>query len=79
MFVDDVERERYDVLITRKISEPKYLDVELLQALGLWDNINAFLGRLGWSDYVQLRFPVYEKLVLCLWMMCNVKDMIFGY
>jgi len=34
-----------------------------LQALGLWDDLNALLGVLGWQDYVQLRFPVYEKLV----------------
>ena len=55
MFVDDV--------VIRKISTPKYIDVELLQALGMWDDMNTLLGHLGWHDNVQLQFPVYEKSV----------------
>ena len=61
--MDDLQREKYDALVTRKISAPKYIDVELLQALGMWDNMNALLSHLGWSDYMHLQSPVYEKLV----------------
>ncbi|KAJ8431382.1 hypothetical protein Cgig2_027976 [Carnegiea gigantea] len=63
IFVDDLQREKYDALVARKISAPKYIDVELLQALRMWDDVNALLGHLGWPDYVHLQFPVYEKLV----------------
>jgi len=63
VFVEDVQRERYDALVTRKISAPKYIDVELLQGLGMWDDMNASIGHLGYCDYVQLQFPVYEKTV----------------
>ena len=63
MFVDGVQCERYDTLFTRRISEPKYLNVEMLQALDMWNDIDALLGHLGWLDYVQLRFPMYEKLI----------------
>ena len=45
-------------MVTRKISEPKYIDINLLQALGLWDDLNTLLG-----VFVQLRFPIYEKLL----------------
>ena len=61
--MDDLQREKYDALATRKISAPKYIDVESLQALGMCDDVNSLLGHLGWSDYVHLQFPVYEKLV----------------
>jgi len=39
-------------LVTRKIITVKYIDVELLQALGMWDDMNTLLGHLGWRDYV---------------------------
>ena len=63
MFVDDVQCERYDTLVIRKISAPKYIDVELLRELGMWEDMNTLLDHFGWHDYLQLQFPVYEKLV----------------
>jgi len=61
--MDDVQCERYDASVTRKISAPKYIDVGFLQALGMWDDVNTSVGHLGWRDYVQLQFSMYEKLV----------------
>ena len=36
-----------------RISAPKYIDVELLQALVMWDDMHTLIGHLGWHDYVQ--------------------------
>ena len=47
VFVDDVQRERYDALMSRIISEPKYVDTSLLRLLHLWDDLNALFGVLG--------------------------------
>ena len=52
VFVDVVQREQFDTLVTRTISAPIYIDIKLLQALGMWDDINALLGDLGWHDHV---------------------------
>ena len=63
VFVDDVQCERYNALVIRKISARKYLDIEFLQALDLLDDMNTLLAHLGWLDYLHLKFPVYKKLV----------------
>ena len=55
VLVDNVQCERYDALVTRKISAPKYIDDEFLKALGMWDDMNAMLSHLGWRHYVQLQ------------------------
>lgn len=46
VFVDEVQCEKYDGLVTKKISAPKYINVKLLQALGMWDDMNARVGHL---------------------------------
>jgi len=63
VFLDDAQGAHYDALASRRISEPKYVDVQLLHTLSLWDALDALFGVLGWSNYVYLRLPVYEKFV----------------
>ena len=63
VFIDDEQRNRCDELVSRKNSEPKYMDIGLLQTLHLWANMSSLFGVLGWTDYVQLQFPVYKKFV----------------
>ena len=47
VFVNDTQCEHYDALVIREISDTKCIDIDLLQALGLWDDLNALLGVLG--------------------------------
>ena len=49
--------------MSRKIFEPKYVDVGLLQTLHLRDDMSSLFGVLGWTDHVQLQFPVYEEFL----------------
>jgi len=41
VFVDDMQRERYDSSMYRKVSEHKYVDIGLLQSLYLWNDLHA--------------------------------------
>jgi len=63
VFIDDEQWNHYDELVSWKISEPKYVDVGLSQSLHLWDDMNSLFGVLGWTEYVQLQFSIYEKFV----------------
>jgi len=47
VFLDDAQRVRYDVLVSRRTSEPKYVDLELLRSLSLWDELDALFGVYG--------------------------------
>ena len=49
--------------MSHKISEDKYVNVELLQFLYLWDDLNSLFSALGWQCYVDIRLPKYKKLV----------------
>ena len=48
VLLDHVQRERYDALVNRKISTPRYIDVELLRAIGMWDAMHTF--SVIWGD-----------------------------
>ena len=42
------------LLVSHKISEPKYIDVDLLRTLHLWDDLTMLFGVFGWQNYVKL-------------------------
>jgi len=53
---------RYDLVASRQISEPKYMDVDLLKNLGPWDSLSALLEVAGWAELMRLALPMYEHL-----------------
>ena len=53
---------RYDSFATRRIVEPKYMDIELLTSFGLWDSLRELIEVAGWTNFLRFTFPVYERL-----------------
>ena len=62
-FLDAEHAKRYDTIVSRKICAPSYLDVDMLRTLHLYDDLVILLGNLGWTDFVPLQEPVYERLI----------------
>jgi len=62
-FLDTNHAPHYDVIITRKIRAPSYLDEQMLTALQLFDDLKILLSRLSWVHFVSLQEPVYEWLI----------------
>lgn len=56
-FKDREQRDRYNVLVKRKIVNTKYLDDQVLETLGLADDITWMLDNVGWSTFAHTRYP----------------------
>jgi len=54
VFLDAKHASRYDAIVTRKLSAPRYLDRQMLETLHLYDDLRCLLGILGWKNFVQL-------------------------
>ena len=63
VFMDAEHASRYDSIVTRKLSAPRYLDRQMLETLSLYDDLRRLLVTLGWVHFVELQEPVYERLV----------------
>jgi len=53
---------RFDSIASRWIIEAKYMDVEFLKTIGLWDSLNELIRVAGWTESMGLAFMVYERL-----------------
>ena len=53
---------RYDFIAGRKIIEPKYMDVDFLKIVGLWDSISKLIEVVRWTEFLSLTLLVYEPL-----------------
>jgi len=63
-FKNDEQRDRYNVLVKRKIACTRYMDNTVLEALGLNDDFNWMLEQVGWTHFFNLRYPTYVDLTL---------------
>ena len=54
VFMDADHAHCYDVVVSRKICAPNYLDVEMLTTLHLYDDLVILLCNLGWANFVIL-------------------------
>ena len=63
-FVSDAQKSRYELLITRNTSEQKYFHANTLRQLGLLDDMLVLFGRLGWTEYVNMQYPSYDRLMV---------------
>ena len=61
-FIDQEQTIHYDSIVSRRITEPKYIEFVMLKSLAMWESINEFLEVAGWVDHMNMTKPVYEKL-----------------
>jgi len=52
---------RYDSVASGRIIELKYMNVDLLKNLGLWDSLNELLEVARWTKFMSLALPVCER------------------
>ena len=62
VFIDAQQASCYDVIVSRKICAPNYLDVDMVNTLLLCDDLRLLLRNLGWENFVALQEPIYEQL-----------------
>jgi len=58
---------RYDSLASRKFIKPKYMDVDFVKTVGLWDSISELPGVVGWTEFLSLALLVHERLCWEFW------------
>lgn len=63
-FVNDEQKSRYELLVTRNTSEQKYFHADSLCSLGLLDDWLTLLVRLGWTEYINMQCTSYDRLMV---------------
>ncbi|KAJ1406078.1 hypothetical protein SESBI_25333 [Sesbania bispinosa] len=61
---DQMQKDRYDNLVKRKIVTTRYFDENALATLGLLDEVKWLIDRVGWNQFLTIKSPSYEKLSL---------------
>ncbi|KAK4415036.1 hypothetical protein Salat_2610700 [Sesamum alatum] len=61
MDLDD--RNRYEGLHSRTITNTRYIDNEVLDMLGISDDVEYLFAGLGWHYFMFTRWPTYPRLV----------------
>ena len=63
-FVNADQQARYTLLLNRPMFCTKYIDEYALQTLGLLDDVMWMFQRVGWTKWVALRRPTYERITI---------------
>ena len=63
-FKDDAQRTRFEKLSRRTITATRYADETCLRTLGLFDSVDWMFNQIGWSHFLTLRHPTYERITL---------------
>jgi len=63
-FSSDEQKSRYELLATRHASEQKFFHADSLRTLGMLDDLLTLFGRLGWSDYINMQYASYDRLMI---------------
>ncbi|KAK4421798.1 hypothetical protein Salat_2130400 [Sesamum alatum] len=53
----------YEGLRSHTITNTRYIDNEVLDVLGISDDVEYLFARLGWHDFMFTRWPTYPRLV----------------
>ena len=64
IFANDAHKVKYESLCSRLTSEQKFLHVESLQTLGLYENMQTLLGNLGLLHFVERKCATFDRLTL---------------
>ena len=52
-------RNKFNQLMSRQFAPMKYLSPSLLQRVGLLDEVNMYIARMGWEAFILMRHPQY--------------------
>lgn len=63
-FKDETQKARHNTLVKRKVVNNRYLDNNLLEVLELNDGIFWMLKQVGWTAFVNIKYPTYIRLTL---------------
>jgi len=62
--VNDAQKLKYESLSVRMTSEQKFLHVESLQNLGLYEDMQTLLENLGLLHFVERKCATFDRLTL---------------
>ncbi|KAK7380962.1 hypothetical protein VNO78_33481 [Psophocarpus tetragonolobus] len=74
-FGSPTQEERYSYLKKRKISPTVYWDEDTVQTLGFEADVDHMFTNIGWKNFVEMKFPVYEAITLEFLSSLTVKDL----
>ncbi|XP_057986553.1 uncharacterized protein LOC131171115 [Hevea brasiliensis] len=63
-FRDMDMKKAYEKLLSKNILANKYMDEQILNELGIYDSVFAYLDVVSWIDFAKIREPVYKDLTL---------------
>ena len=58
-FGHEGQRNKFEQLMARKFVPMKYLSASALQRLGLLNEVNIYVARLGWEAFIMMKHPTY--------------------
>ena len=64
IFVNDAQKLKYESLSVRMTSEQKFLHMESLQNLGLYEDMQTLLGNFGLLHFVGRKCVTFDRLTL---------------
>ena len=60
-FRHEEQRKKFEQMMNRKIVPNKYISTYSLQSVGLLDEVNMYINRMGWGDFVLMQSPSYVR------------------
>ena len=60
-FSHEGQRKKFEQLLSRKIVSNKYVSTSSLRAIGLLDEVQMYLFRMGWEAFILLQYLTYVK------------------
>ena len=58
-FRHEGKRKKFNQLMSRQFAPMKYLSPSSLQRVGLLDEVNKYVARMGWEAFILMRHPTY--------------------
>ena len=53
------QREKFNKLMSRSFTTIKYMSIHSLESVGLLNEVNMYISRLGWEAFVVTQHPTY--------------------
>ena len=60
-FRHEEQRKKFELMMTRKVVPNKYINTYSLQDASLLDEVNMYINRMGWGDFVLMQSPTYAR------------------
>ena len=59
-FGHEGQRNKFNQLMSRQFAPMKYLSSSSLQRVGLLNEVNMYVSRMGWEAFVLMKHPTYD-------------------